>query len=100
MADGQLVRRRGSLGIEGQVIARKIFAQRICRAGRKPGKQRQGFGRSGWLIKVAPAHAREAPQIGENSRAQFGQQIVIGKMRIHAIQEFLNGIEPFEETGG
>ena len=100
MADGQQVHCRLDFRIENQVIARKVFAQRICRASRKLSKQSQRFGRSGWLLKVAPAHARESTQVRKNGCAQFGQQVVIGEMCVGACQKFLNGIEPFEEAGG
>ncbi len=100
MADGQQVHRRLDHRIEDQVIARKVFAQRVCRASRKPGKQSQRFGRLGWLLEVAPAHARESTQVGKNGRAQFGEQVAVGEMCVHARQKFLNRIEPFEEAGG
>lgn len=100
MADGQQVHHRLELRIEDQVIARKVFAQRVCRTSRKLSKQSQRFGRSGWLLKVAPSHARESTQVGKNGRAQFDQQVIIGVMRAGTRQKFLNCIETFEEAGG
>lgn len=98
MADGQQIHRRLGLRIEDQVIAQQVLAQCIWPASRKASKLSQRFGRLGWLLKVAPTHARKSTQVGNNGRAQFGQQIVIGERRARACQKFLDGIEPFEKA--
>src|SRR3989304_7671916 len=100
MADGQQIHRRFGLRIEDQVIAQQVLAQCRRRASRKASKLSQRFGRLRWLLEVAPTHARKSTQVGNNGRAQCGQQVVIGEMRVRAYQKFLDGIEPFEEACG
>lgn len=100
MPNGQQMHGRFDHRMKDDVVARQVFAQRICAARRESSKLRQGFRGLRRPVQIAPAYAGKPPQIGDDLGAQFSQQFVEGELRFGLRKERLDGIEPLEEAGG
>jgi len=102
MPDGQKVHRGIGLGrgAEHQVVAMQVFTQSVGRSGWPRSQLGQGFGRLWRVGQVAPADAREAPQVGNDGGAQLGQQVVEGMAGVDFQQERIDGVQALQEAWG
>lgn len=76
----------------------QVDAQRIRRSRRQCGQLRQRLGRLRWGVQVGPADAREAPQVRDHGRPQFGEQVIDRRDGIGVQQERLDHVEGREEA--
>lgn len=95
MANGEQIHGGGCLhrGVQHQVVAVQVDAQRIRRSRRQCGQLRQRLGRLRRSVQVGPADAREAPQVRDHGRPQFGEQVIESRSGIGVQQERFDRVE-------
>ncbi len=75
--------------VQDQVVAVQVLAQTVGCAGRQCGQLRERFCGLRRLVEIAPPDAGEAPEVGDDGRAQLGEQPVVGGPSVRLGQEGL-----------
>ena len=88
------------LYVQDQVVTAAEHPQGIGRPNGQQGQLCDRFGGLRWLVQVAPAHARKAPQAGDHRGAQRREKGVVGVRRVGFPQKGFEGFELFQEARG